>query len=418
MNTLVYNGVYLTIGLAAVLGLATALFLASLGRPRAGLLLAALTLLLVGAVSIGALLILERASTSGGGAPAPDPVPARNPRKAPVEGLHGISLALTILGAALVLLGTAVWAIWFRRFDQRDQRRNGPRWQLRRTPVGSRGPGRAERSGPDPTAARWTHTPLPSPRRHADDGAAGDRDFLGDLLADRWPPDDAPSWLPAGAAPSGEGGDFSRYDIPRDDTAGAHEATDCDFGSAEHQAADAAWEEPPFAAPPRDCWQAREDPFVENLTARLERVTGLYFKAVTPQPGRSPQLDAHAPDARYFVCALIMTLDLFGGREPAGRVESLVAAVRETERRWDLVGTRAGLGALGRPASGPVAGPEIPGGHAGATRPAPRRHRIRVPSRPVPPPTPDNTDGGGEPRPAPRRRQPGEHPPRQHPPRS
>ncbi|CUU58383.1 hypothetical protein Ga0074812_11915 [Parafrankia irregularis] len=450
---------------AAVIGVALTVFSARRRRLRAAFLLALLTLLLAGAAGVGALVAGESTATShdgnhDGNLVLPG-VPQETARPGPTDaGDHGISLIPTVAGAVLVLLGIAVHAPWPRRSD----RRRGPRSddgepddrRLFRRRFRNRYRGDSElRSRPDPTAVRWTHTPLPTPRQHLDGADQGGGIRLSDLFDPDLPGTENPDPWPAGGVIAAQSEPVEPSEVsdgyPVEDWYPVDEVLENDFwclprrdaerphpaagrwehaeraGSGEpagpgepvdNQNDAAAWDDmaddweeetPVFPAPPRSAWRTREDPFLENLSARIERVVRLYMSAVTPRAGQPARVDPYAPDARHFVCALTMTFDLFGGQAPAAHLDSLVAAVREVERRWDVVGTRAGLSTSGSLLSRRAAGPGMPEQDDERARPAVAKHRIRIPPRPPVPPS-----SGGEPddsRRGPVRRRPGEHPP-------
>ncbi|OAA27085.1 hypothetical protein UG55_1010101 [Frankia sp. EI5c] len=466
MNVLTHHGLHpdLPVVVAVFLGVALTAVASGLRRFRTAFLLAACTLLLAGAVGIGALAAVRSGGpVDGAGSSLPGIAPG-TAGGGPDGGIDGFSLVLTVLGAALVLLGTAARRPWSRWSGRRGGKRNGYREPRRRgsgPESGKRFWNRRRESAdttwsPDPAAVRWTHTPLPTPRRDLDGPGhpAGPERSTGAehstaerSTAERSTATGQPTEPEATSAgdPTTPGTDDWRPFVEDDWRLPADAAADWAlFGWGSHAAwaeaergaddPDSAWEDaaedpaeagsrwddaPAYPPPPGGSWRAREDPFFENLTARIERILGLYLNAVTPRSGHPARIDAHAPEARHFVCALTLTLDLLGGRAPAAQMDSLVAAVRETERRWDVVGTRAGLSTSGTLVSRRTGGPGVPGAHGGTTRPGAARHRIRIPPRPPTPPTqpappsqpaPPREDERDRRR-GPARRRPGEHPP-------
>ncbi|WP_051105817.1 hypothetical protein [Parafrankia discariae] len=351
--TSIEPGTDLSVGDLVVVGVGLTVAAACLGRLRAAFVLGVPTLLLAGGASILGWLL---DGTGGGGNTVP---PAQGP---PIDaaitggGTRWGAFLLTVLGAVLIVLGTVVWASWSRRHGERFENGN------------EAGPVRR----PDPTAPRWTHSDLPVSLSELDD------DSYPDLPSQHRAPPDPNAWAPEIAPSDGRESPTGGFGQPRSR---------------------------------RNHRDQPADPFFENIAARIDRIVGLYLNAVTPRPGRPARVDLLAPDAQYFISALTTTLDLFGGTAPADRMEPLVEAVREVERRWDaVIGIRIG----------PNTPDETETSRAPAAAPRPAtapRHRPRIPPRPAPPPrpvlppVPGGANSGGDQR---RRRLPGEHPGRNH----
>ncbi|MEX5706945.1 hypothetical protein AB1484_01180 [Parafrankia sp. FMc6] len=377
--TSIEPGTEIPVGDLVVIGVALTVVAACLGRLRAAFILGIPTLLLAGIASILGWL-LDGTADSGNTVPPParSLSPEATAGAAPGGGTHWGAFFLTVLGAVLIILGTVVWASWSRRHGERFENGNET------GPV----------PRPDPTALRWTHSDLPVSLSELDD------DFYPDLPVQHQTPPDLNAWAPETAPADG-----------RESTMGG----------------------PGRPRSRRNHRDQPTDPFFENIAARIDRIVGLYLNAVTPRPGRPARVDLLAPDAQYFVSALTTTLNLFGGTAPADRMEPLVEAVREVERRWDaVIGTRIGpntpdaaetarapSAAPPRPAPGrPARDTKSTDEHADVPRPtAASKHRLRIPPRPAPPPRPAlplvpggaNSDGDRR-----RRRLPGEHPARNH----
>ncbi|MCK9927997.1 hypothetical protein MXD62_12570 [Frankia sp. Mgl5] len=373
-------GADVPVGTLVAIGVALTVVAACLGRFRLAGLLAIPTLLLTGAAAILSWLF---GGTHDSDPATPPPAPATTQGTDPADisgsGTHWGAFALTALGVVLIVLGTVVWALWSRRsdswytYDHLDE--NGDEVVYPDLSVGPRpahGPG---------SSTSWK-------------SAAPDTDGH-----DAWPSDNSAHSV---GAPEGTG------------NGAAGPGT---TGRAEPREPAATGEAHTSARPPGDVWKPLDNPFLENLQARIDRLAGLYLNAMMPRPGRPARVDLLAPDARYFVSALTTTLDLFDGKMSAARMEQLVEAVREVERRWDaVIGTRIGPSLpgdaetsaepIGPARTAQALGTEQTDAPTGERPAVPPRHRIRIPPRHPVRSTPgeaENTAFRG-------RRRPGEHP--------
>ncbi len=116
-------------------------------------------------------------------------------------------------------------------------------------------------------------------------------------------------------------------------------------------------------APP--AWSAadvrRFDPAAfEPLADRMSCLLRVFLAAAVPRPDRPARLDLRAPATTWFVDAFTAASDLLVGLSQADHPETLAAAVREAERRWELID------AWSRETAESTGGPPTPPGPAGS----------------------------------------------------